>query len=115
MNFRALTAALFVSTLLLSACGSSRVPTANQPVGGNWVGGGYTAPGAGNQPVQPVQPVGTQPGFQQPSNGDYYSWYCAYDPAGCYGEYYQDYTGCGGNCGNDWYADFYFGSQVAGR
>lgn len=124
MKFRALTAALFVSTLFLTACGNNnRGPLANQPPGGGqWVGGGFVAPG---QPgfqrppvnggfVPPVQggfvpPV--QGGFAPPMHGDYYSWYCAYDPAGCYGDFYDDFYGGGG-----WHADFFFGSeQVANR
>jgi len=142
MKFRILAAGLMLSTVLISACGDNRVPQANQPIGSNpyYFGNGNVAGGPNGQPLggqpfggqpfggqpfggQPVggQPVGGQPFGGQPfggqpfGGGDYNSWYCAYDPASCYGDFYGDYNGCDGGCGNNWNAEFYFGSQVAGR
>lgn len=106
MNFRATTAALFLGTILLASCGDNRAPQANQPIGSNpyYYGNGQTVPVNG-QPQQQPQPT-----------GDYYSWYCAYDPSSCYGDYNYEYTGCDSGCGGtEWNAEFYFGSQVARR
>lgn len=117
MKTRTLSAALLLSATLLAGCGESRVPQANQPLSnpnlyGSPTTGRPTGPVTG-RPTGPVTGAPTQPN----SGGDYYTWYCAYDPAGCYGEYYGDYYGgggCGSGCGGgDWYAEFYFGSQVA--
>jgi hypothetical protein len=106
-------------------CGNQPCPNqgfGNQPFGQPPMGGGPFGGGWGQQPVFGVQPgfgpqpdFGVQPGFgPQPDFGvqpgwDDYSWYCAYDPSLCYGDFYDDFYG-------GWSVGFYFGSeQVAHR